>query len=81
MNEEDEFIADAEKKDDSKKKDVAGGSKDRKDDVLKPFVAKEDYQVKQALNYLKGYRIFRAAEPLPGEKPVLKTEASPVSEK
>lgn len=29
---------------------------------VKPFVAKEDYQVRQALNYIKGYQVFKAAE-------------------
>lgn len=33
-----------------------------KEESQKPFVAKEDYQVKEALNYLKGYQYFRAAE-------------------
>jgi carboxyl-terminal processing protease len=48
-----------EKPDDEKKKD-----KKEKEDVQKPFVAKDDYQVKQALNYIKGYSIFRAAAPI-----------------
>ncbi len=34
-----------------------------KDDI-KPFVAKEDYQVKEALNYIKSYLLFRGAEKL-----------------
>lgn len=73
MGEEDDVLADAEKKEDKKKE-----MKEKKDDPLKPFVAKEDYQVRQALNYLKGYRIFRAAE-LHGTEstPTLKSEAAP----
>lgn len=30
-------------------------------DEAKPFVAKEDYQVRQALNYIKGFQIFKTA--------------------
>ncbi|MBI3542795.1 MAG: S41 family peptidase [Deltaproteobacteria bacterium] len=51
-----EYMAtkDADKADDAKKKDKAK-------DELKPFVAKEDYQVRQALNYIKSFQIFKAA--------------------
>lgn len=39
----------------------------KKEDPLKPIVAKEDYQVREALNYIKSYQVFRAAELAPQE--------------
>ncbi len=40
--------------------------KDKSTDY-KPFIAKEDYQVREALNYIKSYQIFRAAELTPSK--------------
>ncbi|MBI3558684.1 MAG: S41 family peptidase [Deltaproteobacteria bacterium] len=48
------MLKDGDKAVDDKKKEKAR-------DDFKPFVAKEDYQVRQALNYIKSYQIFRAA--------------------
>jgi len=56
------MISKSDKKDD---KELAGkDSKDGKDRDKEEFKAvpiKEDYQVRQALNYIKGYQIFRAS--------------------
>lgn len=42
-------------------KDVKVEKAEKNEEDTKPFVAKEDYQVRQALNYIKSYQIFRAA--------------------
>ncbi len=39
----------------------------KKEDSMKTYVAKEDYQVREALNYIKSYQVFRAAELSPPE--------------
>lgn len=50
----------------SKESDKASEIDDKKEDKndkpsIAPFVAKEDFQVKEALNYIKSYQTFRAA--------------------
>jgi carboxyl-terminal processing protease len=52
-----------------------------KEEPFKPFVAKEDYQVKQALNYIKGYQIFRASgiDGVPSAASGIKTAADKAS--
>jgi hypothetical protein len=50
-----------------------------KEDTFKPFVAKDDYQVRQALNYIKSYQIFRATGvemPAPATSVATPTSAS-----
>lgn len=48
-----------------------------KEEELKPFNPKEDYQVRQALNYIKSYQIFRAAntfEPIQAQPASVKAQ-------
>lgn len=50
----------------------------KKEEELKPFNPKEDYQVRQALNYIKSYQIFRAAntfEPIQAQPASVKAQA------
>ncbi len=49
------------------KSDASDKSDSKKDEANKPYVAKEDYQVREALNYIKSYQVFRAAEIAPQE--------------
>lgn len=41
--------------------DVVAEKAEKSEEDTKPFNPKEDYQVRQALNYIKSYQIFRAA--------------------
>ena len=46
-----------------------------KDEEPKPFVAKDDYQVRQALNYMKSFQVLQALKLAPVDGGVKKAEA------
>jgi carboxyl-terminal processing protease len=65
-------------KGDSEKADK---DKKKEHEDVKPIPAKDDYQVREALNYIKSYQIFRAAggdmkaPPIAAKEPAVKTAA------
>ncbi|MEW6055750.1 MAG: S41 family peptidase [Bdellovibrionota bacterium] len=60
-NEDGKEFAPEELMGEAKTEDLKDAKAAEKEETVKPFVAKEDYQVRQALNYIKSYQIFRAA--------------------